>query len=260
MEHATCAQCGTSFEPSRFAPVHRFCSEPCRERAGQETAPPRICEYCLRPYHGRDKRRRFCSASHGHRARSVGASCTLVGRSCLLPPLIDCEECRRPMHQRNNATLCSEECRRQRHRRKIRERWRARQAEPTLATCAECGSGFVTQSRGERWRSRRTFCTDRCATRAGSRQAKHLRRSRSRSGETIRRARVLERDGWTCGLCHTPIARDHVVPHPKAPTLDHIIPLADGGTHTYWNVQAAHFACNVAKGVGDGQLRLALGA
>jgi 5-methylcytosine-specific restriction endonuclease McrA len=34
---------------------------------------------------------------------------------------------------------------------------------------------------------------------------------------------------------------------PDAPTVDHIIPLAKGGTHTWDNVQLAHWSCNSDK-------------
>jgi 5-methylcytosine-specific restriction endonuclease McrA len=39
------------------------------------------------------------------------------------------------------------------------------------------------------------------------------------------------------------------VPHPKAPTIDHIIPLAHGGDDTRANVQLAHFLCNASAGI-----------
>ncbi|NEA63940.1 HNH endonuclease [Streptomyces sp. SID12488] len=40
---------------------------------------------------------------------------------------------------------------------------------------------------------------------------------------------------------------DSRVPSPMAPTLDHIVPLARGGSHEPANVQAAHFLCNNKK-------------
>ena len=33
----------------------------------------------------------------------------------------------------------------------------------------------------------------------------------------------------------------------KYPTVDHIVPLSKGGTHTWNNVQLAHMACNSGK-------------
>lgn len=59
---------------------------------------------------------------------------------------------------------------------------------------------------------------------------------------------VLKRDGYRCQICGKRLAIAERVPHPKAPTIDHIIPLAQGGTHEYSNVQAAHFMCNAMKG------------
>jgi len=38
------------------------------------------------------------------------------------------------------------------------------------------------------------------------------------------------------------------VPHPLAPTIDHLIPLADGGSDSPANVATAHFLCNSTKG------------
>lgn len=92
--------------------------------------------------------------------------------------------------------------------------------------------------------------------------ARHTARARRRARkhsqlvDRIYRRRVFERDGWVCGLCGKPVNPDAVVPHPKAPTVDHIIPFAADGEHSYANVQCAHFICNSKKGAGQGQLRL----
>lgn len=71
---------------------------------------------------------------------------------------------------------------------------------------------------------------------------------------------VYERDRYRCGLCGGPIDMSTQKPHPRSPTIDHILPLVHGGSHTYANVQAAHFMCNSTKGhriMGEGeQLRL----
>jgi 5-methylcytosine-specific restriction endonuclease McrA len=47
------------------------------------------------------------------------------------------------------------------------------------------------------------------------------------------------------------------VPHPKAPTIDHIVPVSEGGDDTRANVQLACFRCNSVKGPrGSQQLAL----
>lgn len=67
-------------------------------------------------------------------------------------------------------------------------------------------------------------------------------------GDDIDRLVVFERDEWTCGICHDPIDKLLRHPDPWAATIDHIIPLCQGGEHVWTNVQASHATCNAAKG------------
>ena len=53
---------------------------------------------------------------------------------------------------------------------------------------------------------------------------------------------VFDRDEGNCGICGLPVEPDDW-------HLDHIVPLAKGGHHTYENVQVSHPACNLRKGV-----------
>lgn len=59
---------------------------------------------------------------------------------------------------------------------------------------------------------------------------------------------IYQRDIWLCGLCSTPVDPDVAWPDPMSASLDHILPLSKGGSHTYENVQLAHLTCNVSKG------------
>src|SRR4051794_17510102 len=51
---------------------------------------------------------------------------------------------------------------------------------------------------------------------------------------------VYERDEGICGICDRPVDRQGF-------EVDHIIPIARGGSHTYENVQASHRRCNRRK-------------
>jgi 5-methylcytosine-specific restriction endonuclease McrA len=67
-------------------------------------------------------------------------------------------------------------------------------------------------------------------------------------GDDIDHLAVFERDEWMCGICHAKIDRRLRGDNWWRATLDHITPLCKGGTHTYDNVQAAHWHCNMSKG------------
>jgi len=108
------------------------------------------------------------------------------------------------------------------------------------ATCVRCNSTYFAQRQGQR------YCTLVCKQRAHS-----SRRDACKRGQFVANVspeQIYERDGWRCKLCTKKLKRDVVVPHPLAPTVDHIIPLAQGGTHEPVNAQAAHFLCNSRKG------------
>ena len=52
---------------------------------------------------------------------------------------------------------------------------------------------------------------------------------------------------WTCHLCHAKIDPTLRMPDERCATVDHIIPLGQGGTHTWDNVAPAHKVCNEDK-------------
>lgn len=140
--------------------------------------------------------------------------------------------------------FCSDDCRHAHHA-------DAGRFHPKPTTCGECGSEFIPAM------STQVYCGPRCSKRHDKRRRSYLKRGAS-SAESVSRSRVYARDGYTCQLCRRPVRMDKSVPHPKAPTLDHRIPLAAGGEHSYANVQLAHFLCNSTKSAGDAQLVLGL--
>lgn len=56
---------------------------------------------------------------------------------------------------------------------------------------------------------------------------------------------VLERDRWTCRICHEPIDPDAVPGSSGAASVDHVIPWRDGGAqYELSNLRAVHVRCN----------------
>jgi len=67
---------------------------------------------------------------------------------------------------------------------------------------------------------------------------------------------ILHRDNWTCQICQCDLLPKWTKidgsekPHPRSPTIDHIVPLSYGPAgpgHRPDNVQAACWACNIKK-------------
>lgn len=111
--------------------------------------------------------------------------------------------------------------------------------------CADCGS-----KTNRHWRA--TYCEPCSDSRAKEQKAtaREARKARQRlvKVESVSPRRVFERDGWRCHLCGGKAPqRLRGTYHPKAPELDHIVPLAKGGAHSYANTACSHRACNAAK-------------
>lgn len=67
--------------------------------------------------------------------------------------------------------------------------------------------------------------------------------------------KLIQRDNGVCALCGQPVdpsayhitSEGYFVAHGAYPSIDHIVPLSRGGTHTWNNVQLAHCICNSVK-------------
>ena len=122
-------------------------------------------------------------------------------------------------------------------------------------TCATCFRHFC----GRNNRSR--ACSAPCRKEMHS-AYEATKRARTRGGrvEAVKAFIVFERDGWRCRLCGVPTPkRLRGLRVANAPELDHVVPLARGGTHTWDNVQCACMHCNRSKNATTrGQLGLGL--
>ena len=128
-----------------------------------------------------------------------------------------------------------------------------------ILDCIQCGSAFVS-------RNTRLRCND-CITakpstvtdRRRRTSDRYKRRKREATVERFKPVEIFERDGWRCGICGHQIDQDLRYPDPGSASLDHVVPLADGGLHSRANSQASHLGCNCRKrdrSLGPEQLRL----
>ena len=83
------------------------------------------------------------------------------------------------------------------------------------------------------------------------------RRGAKSAGERVVYEVVAKRDRWRCRICGGAVNPDTPRTEPTGGSLDHIIPVANGGPHIYSNIRLTHSACNKRRGT-DGMLQLVL--
>lgn len=129
--------------------------------------------------------------------------------------------------------------------------------------CVNCGKSCSEPVRPGPPRIRCETCRSE-AKRKSRRIAKSARRARIRSlpRESIDPLEVFERDRWRCHMCGSKTPRRlRGSLDDAAPELDHVVPLALGGSHTWSNVACACRSCNGTKGAKAlGQLHLPVAA
>jgi HNH endonuclease len=230
--HLLCAECGNTFlRPSKDGPIPQWCLTCRAERA-------RV------------------------RHREWQRSKALKSKISALPKIDTCSECGTKfprLHSRGVRRRC-ESCRElhDKTRHKLYQPNRDRSPKPCelchiLITpklvgpvarwCRPCAVRVQREQRNVWLKARPEL------QRAQWRAHKQRRRAAKRTTtiEYFKPIDVYRRDKWRCGICRKFVDRDLKYPHPESPSLDHIIPLAKGGTHTLDNVQLAHLQCNCLK-------------
>ena len=102
------------------------------------------------------------------------------------------------------------------------------------------------------------FCSDKCRLKAKDQRKKARRRARIEAvivDADISLEEVYRRDKGICHICGMACNWDDhkwrgntFITGRLYPTIDHVIPLAEGGTHGWDNVRLAHQCCNSMKG------------
>lgn len=227
------------------------------DQSGGICAIARQCEQCCSEFYPkRTDRLRFCSRECAFKKiREKGIlSPNFVRaekpwpRSAVWAPV--CRTCSRPFISRAPNSKDCPSCRLTRYLRPKSER-----------RCIDCGTAVVGTAalkrclKCNRRRSKQMFRTS--GGKAASRKARKCR-LRGVATEVVNPLYVLGRDSWCCQLCgvKTPKSLRGSL-NDRAPEVDHIVPIARGGEHSYRNTQCACRKCNLAKADRPkGQMRL----
>lgn len=143
-------------------------------------------------------------------------------------------------------TYCSVQCRSMASRDIVRSRKAAARSNlPESRPCVVCSASFAVEA-GSPGRPKQ-FCSTKCYRWYRRHIARTIPRA-SRFVPLAQRQWIYERDGWVCQICMEPVARDAHYLSDWFPSLDHIVPRSQGGTHDPANLRTAHRWCNSVRG------------
>lgn len=281
-EERQCLECGAAFITSNGKQI--YCSGKCKKRAGKRSNPDlmrrgntfttdkgymnRVSAFSARfEYIGNSKDFLYLICKDcGTAMRKSKVSLKPSHRGVLCCPNCDVAVVkarqRARQHEKaeswNNYLAYLEQCRQAREQ-KAKERVR------TLV-CQRCGAAFASTN------NNRKYCSKLCARRQGDSNKEHSRRAavNGHGRDVISLPRLAKRDGNKCWICNSKVdwqdyhimGKGTFVAGDKYPSIDHVFPLAKGGTHTWDNVKLAHRGCNSRKSAAltieerGGQMRL----
>lgn len=124
-----------------------------------------------------------------------------------------------------------------------------------IVRCKQCNELFSGSSR-------EVYCSDKCRKRNDNKRKELMKRMRVKTARSngsfdasISLEKLFKRDKGQCYLCGLKcnyedyrITTDgHFIVGKQYPTIEHVLPLSKGGTHSWDNVKLACWECNTSK-------------
>ena len=123
-----------------------------------------------------------------------------------------------------------------------------KKAKIKIVECAECGKKFKTT------RVNSKCCSKECSKKRENRKNEKRIYKNGKPDLTITLTKLIKRDKNICHICGEKCNgkdfyyRDNIfIAGEDYPSVDHVKPIAKGGTHTWDNVKLAHRRCNSEK-------------
>lgn len=222
----------------------------------------RDCLSCGKLFKPKTSKIRYCSNECGNKHKSVmyrkpesnvqknkvTVNGARIGSTCKLS-FSKCKGCGgpRPTLSRNTGLYCSAKC--QTHyyyEADCKSGKRGRKV--GLSVCTWCGAKRYLDKHANK-----LFCSAKCSGKKAKAERRHRKRTANYT-EGISWKTAVKRFGWACSGCCVTCIRPSGFNNPIEATLDHIIPISKGGSHTWDNVQVLCRDCNTAKHDRDWQV------
>lgn len=227
-----CRNCNKHYKSRRVNA--KFCSDECRGAYNRKyRGNNRECPCCKSTFKTYSTNKVYCSneCRITHKTAQRNAKRTIVIKRW------ECFYCNKIHYGKRVKKFCNSDCA---HKSSYKSKARIH-----TIKCKECGKHKEVTYR------RKVFCSDECNRKYEWRRKEVKRRKKIKAnGEVhwdISIERLLKRDGSTCYLCGENTIKGEDTNHELYPSIEHVIPIAKGGTHTWDNVKIAHRRCNWEK-------------
>lgn len=240
----TCHICNKEFEGRK----KKYCSQDCADEArrirnrdrwraanpGWDEGTNKVCEWCGKSYEVKPKyasQSRFCS----YECQQTWYSREVRGHGPR-------EEYLKELEQQKEET----------QKRRAKERAEKRKANHRVIVCSECGKTTDV------YQPHQKTCSPECS-KARTKRMAHERKDKRLNDlnvvdKDISLKTLYKRDKGICYICGGKCDfKDHArngsnfISGPTYPSVDHVVPLARGGKHSWDNVKLAHHLCNAKK-------------
>ena len=242
-----CPICNKAFEVHVNGALTKYCSQDCSDEARRirnrermrKVNPPKPdvvkeCEWCGQTY--------TVPARNAHIARRCSDECTQTQYTREI----------RGFGSLEDRKIIWEQQKVEYQRRKTKERAEKRKANHRVIVCSECGKIVDVYNTSQK------TCSVECSKTRTNRLAKERKDKRLNNANIVDKdislKTLYKRDKGICYICGGKCDfKDHAregsnfTSGPTYPSIDHIIPLARGGKHSWDNVKLAHHLCNAKK-------------
>ena len=260
----TCKYCGKEFTSNNKK--KKYCSNECYLSLTKNNREKCICRNCNKEFYKRSSggdKNLFCSqaCSGEYIKKNIKRYCTTCGSElkgnnrkycsdeCKKKAKVKkyvCNHCGESFESITKKLYCSKECQYMKNR-FIHE----------VKECKYCGGKFETQ-----FKKSKVFCSDDCRRKMANLRTKlhdskraELIKVNGKIDSDITLKKLFRKHNGVCAICGRKCdyndyeidENGNYVVGNEYPSIDHIIPVSKGGTHTWENVQLAHRLCNSYK-------------
>jgi hypothetical protein len=239
-----CELCGKEFKTGAYAyNIQKYCSTVCKSAVARSKMDKpkkeliiKECVNCNKSFQAKGTHYILCSDECRNQYRIKERN----RRRKIKLYKYYCPECDKQGYSRYKKVYCSNKCADTSYRRKRQYKQRR------LKKCVYCKKFHYKN---------RLCCSEQCSKknmRLNHQILKSKRmtiaRQNGQFNADIDIYKLIERDGEQCYLCGDAVSFDYHYNDPKYPTIEHVLAISNGGTHSWDNVKVACRYCNNKKG------------